>query len=311
VNGVVLTMGETMGLLDVGEPGTPRYGTTMTLRIAGAESNFAIGLTRLGVRVRWVSRLGQDLAGDVVWHALADEGVDLSFARRDQRRPTGLFFKWREGGATLRSYHRAGSAASALGPEDLAAGLLDDVSWVHLSGITLALSAEARNAATALARRARALDIPLTFDLNYRPQLWASAREAAAATAEVLPLATWVLCGIEEASALLGGSDVGEVAGALSSHGADRAVIRVGADGADVVDDGAIVHVPITVLETAVHDEVGAGDAFAAGFVLGCLRGDDPQDATRLAHRVAARALRGTGDWETLPTAAELGLAPS
>ena len=73
----VLTAGETMVLLDPVDDGAFHSGMPLTLRIAGAESNFAVALARLGVPVAWVSRLGRDPFGDVIQTALAGEGVDL------------------------------------------------------------------------------------------------------------------------------------------------------------------------------------------------------------------------------------------
>ena len=83
---------------------------------AGAESNTCVGVTRLGLRAAWISRLGDDAAGARILDALAVEGVDTSWVRRDARRPTGLMLK--DAGAAVR-YYRTGSAASVMGPEIL------------------------------------------------------------------------------------------------------------------------------------------------------------------------------------------------
>ena len=86
----VLTVGETMALIDPVEDGDLGLGMPLTLRFAGAESNFAIALARLGVPVRWVSRLGRDPLGDLIERGLTDEEVDVRWVRRDDA-PTGLF----------------------------------------------------------------------------------------------------------------------------------------------------------------------------------------------------------------------------
>jgi 2-dehydro-3-deoxygluconokinase len=96
----VLTVGETMALLDPVEDGALGAGTRFELRVAGAESNFAIALARLGVPVTWVSRLGADPLGDLVAETLVAEGLDLRYVRRDPARPTGVYFKQRAGGRT-------------------------------------------------------------------------------------------------------------------------------------------------------------------------------------------------------------------
>jgi 2-dehydro-3-deoxygluconokinase len=108
----VLTVGETMALLDPLEDGEPATGSRFALRVAGAESNFAIALARLGVDVAWASRLGADPFGDLVARTVADEGVDVRWVRRDADAPTGAFFKLRSSGRTSIHYYRHGSAAS-------------------------------------------------------------------------------------------------------------------------------------------------------------------------------------------------------
>jgi 2-dehydro-3-deoxygluconokinase len=299
----VLTVGETMALLDPTTDGRIVSGMEFTLRVAGAESNFAIALRRLGVAVTWVSRLGVDALGDVVSRALESEGLDLSYVRRDDA-PTGLFLKWRSGGRSSVLYHRKGSAASHLEPGDVPADALEGAALVHLTGITLALSESARRTVVEVAHRARTLGIPVIFDPNYRPALWSGPDEATTAHEEVLGFVDWYLCGLEEGNLLWGTSDETALFDALSRKGL-RAVVRVGREGAVLQDKSTVTAVPPEHLEQ-VQDEVGAGDAFAAGFAYGLLNEWRSTDCVRAGNVLAARALRGTGDWETLPYLAEI-----
>src|SRR5437764_8916809 len=131
----VLTVGGTMALLDPVEDGGLRLGMPLTLRFAGAESNFAVALARLGVQVAWVSRLGRDPFGDLIETGLAQEGVDLRWVTRDDA-PTGVFFKWRSDGRSSVAYRRAGSAAARLQRGDVPDEALAGVRLVHLTGIT-------------------------------------------------------------------------------------------------------------------------------------------------------------------------------
>lgn len=299
----VLTVGETMALLDPTTEGQIAAGMEFSLRLAGAESNFGIALARLGVVVTWVSRLGADALGDVLYRALEGEGLDLSYVRRDDA-PTGLFFKWRSQGKSSVLYYRNGSAASHLEPPDVPEDALEGAALVHLTGITMALSGSARRTVVDVARRARMRGIPVIFDPNYRPALWSSPAEAAAAQEEVLGFVDWYLCGSEEGNLLWGTSDASELFDALSRESL-RAVVRVGREGALVDDMAEMITVPPDRLEE-VRDEVGAGDAFAAGFAYGLLHGWRPTDCVRAGNTIAARALRGTGDWETLPYLADI-----
>jgi 2-dehydro-3-deoxygluconokinase len=283
----VLTVGETMALLDPLEDGS-----TYRLRIGGAESNVAVALTRLGVGATWISRLGDDPFGDLVAETLAREGVDVR-AARDPRRPTGVYFKSREGGRTRMHYYRAGSAASALTPGDVPDEVLEGAELVHLTGITTALGSGPRELVHDLAGRARARGIAVVLDPNYRPALWEAPAEAAAA----LPPADWVLCGLDEGNLLFGTDSPEALAEAIGGN----AAIRVGERGALVREGGRLVEVRPTRVEDVV-DEVGAGDGFAAGFAYGLLNGWPPARCANAGNVVAAGALRGGGDWETYPT---------
>jgi 2-dehydro-3-deoxygluconokinase len=280
----VLTLGETMALLDPLEDGELRLGMPLTLRCAGAESNFAIALARLGIDVAWVSRLGHDPFGDLILGAVTAEGVDVGWVQRDDA-PTGLFCKWRSEGETKVTYRRGGLAASRLHIGDVPDEALDGVHVVHLTGITMAISESARELVLDVARRAKDRGAKVVFDPNFRPTLPDTPDAAAARQHAVLEYVDWYLCGEGEAELLWRGSEIPV-----------PSVIRVGARGAIV--DG--VEVPPLTTATVV-DEVGAGDAFAAGFVYGLLREWSPAECARAGNVIARFALAGTGDWETLP----------
>ena len=254
---------------------------TYTLRFAGAESNFAVALARLGVRVTWVSRLGRDSFGDMIEAGLAEEGIDLSWVQRDDA-PTGLYYKSRHGGRTEVSYRRAGSAASRLGIGDVPGRGLRRRAFVHLTGITMAISDSARELVLEVARRARRRGAIVIFDPNFRPALPDTPEAAAARHSTCCPRRLVPLRGER-------GTSPRRRTGALGG-------VRVGARGA--ILDG----VEVTPQRTAtIVDEIGAGDAFAAGFAYGLLEGWEPHDCVRAANVIAAYALAGTGDRETLP----------
>lgn len=290
----VLTLGETMALLDPVEDGALRLGDLVRLRIAGAESNFAIGLARLGVPVRWISRLGRDRFGDLVHDTLAGEGVDVSLVRRDDA-STGLFLKWREAGRSEIAYYRRGSAASRLEPGDVPEAAFDGVRLVHLTGITMALSESARDLVLDVARRARQRGATVLFDPNFRPALPDTPEAAAERQRAVLPYVDWYLCGEGEARLLWSGERI-----------PGHSLVRLGPRGALV--DGELVPTPRV---TDVVDEIGAGDAFAAGFAYGLLAGWPPAECAHAGHVLAAHALAGTGDWETAPRLVEDDLRPA
>jgi 2-dehydro-3-deoxygluconokinase len=278
-----------MALLDPLEDGVPLLGTLLALRFGGAESNFAVALSRLGIGVRWVSRLGRDPFGDMIEASLAREGVDLRWVRRDDA-PTGVFWKWRVDGRTSVGYRRAGSAAARLAIGDVPDEAFDGVRLVHLTGITMAISETACELVLDVARRAKERGALVVFDPNFRPALPDTPEAAAERQRAVLPYVDWYLCGEGEAALLWPDSAIPV-----------PCVVRVGERGAIV--DGVEVPPPRT---TSVVDEVGAGDAFAAGFAYGLLNGFAPKGCAHAGNVIAAWALAGTGDWETLPRLEEV-----
>ncbi len=298
---LVLTAGETMALLDPIGDGELAAQTQLTLRIGGAESNFAIALARLQVPVRWISRLGADPLGDLIERTLTAEGVDVSYVRRDQSAQTGVFFKWRVGGKSHVLYSRTGSAACHLTPADVPDEAFDGIEVVHLTGITMALGDGPRALVISVAERARARGAIVLFDPNWRAALWESPGAAAAAHADVLPYVDWYLCGEQEGHTLFGTQNVDALASRVRQLGAQDVAVRVGSRGAVV--RGQLVP-PVRV--RPVRDEIGAGDGFAAGFALGLLHGLDPEACARSGNLLASAALAGTGDWETFPFLAEI-----
>lgn len=299
----LVTLGETMGLISAVGIGRLDLAAGFTFGIGGAESNVAIGAARLGVRTAWIGRLGRDAAGDLIERRLRAEGVDV-FAVRDEGF-TGLMVRHeRRGGAVAVDYHRAGSAGSRLQPGDLTDEAFRGAGIVHLTGITPALSAGARETVTAAIDRARSAAIPISFDVNYRSKLWRP--QAAAPVLRALAAsADLVFAGVEEAELILGRAGTSEdLASALAELGPAQAVIKDGARGATAVIEGRVHRLP--ALTVPVIDPVGAGDAFVAGYLAEQLAGRSPADRLRTAVAAGAYAVGVPGDCEGLPSRAEL-----
>jgi 2-dehydro-3-deoxygluconokinase len=278
----VLCVGETMAVFTPAEAGPPEQVRTWVRGTGGAESNVACALAALGVPVGWVSAVGDDPFGRAVVASVAEAGVDVSHVVVDPTRPTGLYVK--EAGRTGSAvrYYRAGSAASALGPEVVERLDLDDVSYVHLTGITAALSPSCLALVHAL------LDHPgvtTSFDVNWRPALWGptgpEVLRSLAAKADI------VLVGDDEAEALWGVSEPAAVREVLPEPA--TLVVKQGAVGASVLAGGEWVFEPALAVD--VVEPVGAGDAFAAGFLAAHRSGEPPARCLRSGHLAAAGAL--------------------
>lgn len=309
----VLTMGETLVALSA-ELGPMVTARTLTKSVAGAESNVAIGLARLGVRVAALTRVGDDPFGAEIVRTLRAEGVDTSAVAVDPVRPTGLMLKERPTSVTANVwYHRAGSAASVLGPDDVdrAWDLLGPPRHVHVSGVTLALGDGPRAAVARLLRRARDVGAGTSFDANHRRRLWSGA-EFLAAARPVCGSVQDLLCSDDEALLLTGRTDPEAALAELAGWGPERVVVRYGADGSrgrtrsTRAGSGAPGPVVLTgaVTQGPVVDVVGAGDAYTAGYLTEALAGADLATAMATGAWAAGYVVSGQGDWEHLPQAA-------
>ncbi|WP_406070827.1 sugar kinase [Micromonospora sp. NBC_01638] len=301
----VLTFGE--ALVSLRAAGPLATGGALTMHLAGAESNVAIGLARLGHRAAWVGRVSDDELGEYVLRQLRAESVGVDGVTRDPDRPAGLLFlERRTADLTRVRYHRAGSAGSALCVEDLREPIAGGARVLHLTGITPALSDSAREAARWAAEAASRSGMLVSLDVNHRARLWT--REAARAV--LAPLAGYASVVIASADELdlVGepGADESTAAAGLLARGVETVLVKAGADGARAYTRDGVRHaaaLPVTAVDT-----VGAGDAFTAGYLSGHLDGLDLAGRLRRAVTLGAFAVAGHGDWEGLPRRDELSL---
>jgi 2-dehydro-3-deoxygluconokinase len=270
----------------------------------GAESNTAIALARLGIRTAWFSRVGSDWFGDDLVSTLAAEDVQTRHVIRDPRRQTGVMFKERPTADRSRvSYYRAGSAASQLGPADVAKLPLRGASLLHLTGVTCALGSEPRAFVYDAMRRAKAERLTVAFDPNYRSGLW-SAADAMREYARLLPMIDHLLLNATEASLITGESDHLRAARQLQAAGPSVVVVKRGSEGAVAVAEGSVLTVSAYPVDAV--DSVGAGDAFNAGWIFSQIQRRAPVDALSIAAWVAGRVAAHLGDYEGAPTYPQL-----
>ncbi|WP_345364653.1 sugar kinase [Actinoallomurus liliacearum] len=303
----VVTIGEAMAALR--GDGPLRLGGPLTLSMAGAEANVAIGLARLGHRVRWAGVVGADELGELVQRTLRAEGVDVGTVRQDPTAPTGLLLQeHRVAHVTRVHYYRSGSAGSALRADDADAALpaAEPARFLHVTGITPALGPDPRLAVERAVRRAREAGTRICLDVNYRSRLW-SPDLAARVLGELLPCVD-VLIASEDELPLVAGGETGEerAAGQLLDTGIGEVVVKHGGAGARVWSAAGAVRMPARTVP--VTGTVGAGDAFTAGYLSAVLDDLPIEDRLDRAVTVGAFAVAAAGDWEGLPTRAELPL---
>jgi 2-dehydro-3-deoxygluconokinase len=306
----VITLGEVLAAFTAPGGSPLADATAFERHIAGAESNVAVGIVRLGHRAAFIGRVGADGLGTAAVRRLRGEGVDVSGVRVDDGAATGLLVRERRVlGPSEVVYHRAGSAGSRLAPEDVnaARGTIEGARWLHVTGITLAISATAADAVRRAVALARAAGLTVSLDVNLRRKLW-SDEDAAPILREVARDVDVLLASVDEAAVVAGtaGDDPERLADAILGLGPSIAVLKLGAGGALALERGGPFVRRPAIPVTAVVDPVGAGDAFSAGFIITRLEGGDLARALDVANACGAAAVSAVGDTTGLPDRVEL-----
>ncbi|GHG49801.1 carbohydrate kinase [Sinomonas cellulolyticus] len=292
----LITVGETMMMVTPAHAESLATADDVRLHPGGAESNVACHTAYLGVHSAWVSAVGDDVLGRRIVRSIEERGVDTRWVTSDPGAPTGVYFK-DPGHGVL--YYRRGSAASRMSPDTLAGVPLEDAEVVHLSGITPALSATCAALVDAAIERVAASRARLSFDVNYRPSLWPDG-EAAPVLRELADRADVVFVGLDEAQALWGCTTPEDVRALLPGPG--RVVVKDGDVGATELGRDGTVFEP--AIPTEVLEAVGAGDAFAAGYLAADLNGAGASGRLRAGHERARLVLLSMSDFVADPPAA-------
>lgn len=301
----VITFGESMVLFSPDEKGPLRHIHHFSKAIAGAESNVAIALARLGTKVGWFSKVGHDEFGSYLEFMIRGEGVDVSRLKRDETHATGLVFKevFEHVNPNVY-YYRKNSAASYLSKEDIDFEYICSAKILHITGITAAISTSAREALFAAIDVAKKAGVLISFDPNIRLKLW-SAQEAKATLLKICEQTDILFPGIEESEILLGTTDVDQILTRFHEMGIHQVALKMGKKGCVVSDGQHQEFVPGYVVEQ-VEDSVGAGDGFAAGYLNSYLKGLSIQECGDFANGVGAMATLVRGDSEGFPTYEQL-----
>lgn len=301
----VITLGETMALFTPDKQGYLRYVNQFTRSFVGSETNVAIGITRMGYKAGWISKVGNDEFGKSLLMFLRGEEIDLSYVKVDPSAPTGLMFKeYLRENQTRVTYYRKNSAASKLTPDDIEESYLKGATFLFVSGITPALSESCHKTVFDAMKKAKANGVQVVFDPNLRKTLW-SEEKARQVLLKVAKESDIILPGINEGEFLVGTKDVEEMGKAFLNLGAKKVIIKLGREGAAYFTNEEKRYVPGFNVERVV-DPIGAGDAFAAGFMTGQLDQLSLYESVRRGNAFGAMATLVKGDIEGLPDRAQL-----
>ncbi|MGY4858166.1 sugar kinase [Cryobacterium sp. AP23] len=294
----VVCFGETMGMFTPTSSVTLDTAAGFTLGTGGAESNVAMHLAELGHQVAWASAVGTDPVGTKIIDALGNAGVDTRWVGRTADAPTGLYLKEPDTGSGAHVfYYRTGSAASALKITDAAGWPLAGARWIHTTGITPALSESCSALVEHVLDSAAGWGASVSFDINFRPGIW-SVQDAAPRLLALAAKATVVLVGLDEAAVLWGCVTAADVRALLpglpylvvKDSSIDATEFALNTDGTDSVT-------VVPARKVVVVEPVGAGDAFAAGYLSSLISGQSSAERLERGHSRAAWALGSRQDF--------------
>lgn len=293
----VVTIGESMLQVTPSPIGSLSEAITATLSVAGAESTVARYLAGLGHHTVWISAVGDDPIGERIVSDIHSSGVDTALVTRNPSAPSGVYFKdGRPGGTTAVHYYRSGSAASRMNTDSIGDIVFYSSDLIHLSGITPALSLGCSELVDAGIQKAHEAGARVSFDVNYRSRLWGKA-EAASALVDLANQADIAFVGLDEAHELWGTASADAVREVL--HEPNILVVKDGAIGATAYQGTSQTVEPALVVEVA--EPIGAGDAFAAGFLHGVLTEVSISTSLHYGHMLAASSLTTTADVGRIP----------
>ncbi len=269
----------------------------------GDAANFAVAARRCGASVGIMTRLGDDQFGQAFMTLWEEEGIDTSLVERDETAPTGLYLIARNPGRHDFTYYRAGSAASALSPRTLSYEVIRGAGLLHVTGVTQGISTSACDAAFAAMEAAREAGVLVSYDLNYRPNLWPLARARAIIHASIA-MADIALPSVEEAEMMLGLSDPVRIVNRYLELGAGTVALKLGKGGALIANRERMLSIP--GIEVEAVDTSGAGDTFAGAFATAFLEGRSLDWCGRFAVAAAGLSTKGLGCVGPIPRREEI-----
>jgi len=309
----VVTFGEAMIRLSPPNFQRLEQARSFDLYVGGAELNVAVGVSRLGMKSIWVSKLPKNGLGYLIRNRVQEAGVDCSHVVWSDKGRAGIYFV--EFGASPRAsavlYDRANSAISMIQPGEVDwPKVFNGSKHFHMSGITPALSASATQVTAEALKAAKKAGCTVSYDLNYRKKLWTPAdakkvQEPMMADVDVLITTeedTNVVFGIKEKNYEAAAERLAQtfkfkiVAITLRE---DLSVLRNNWT-AIAYQDGKIYK--DRKYEVEIVDRVGAGDSFTAGFLYIWIKEKDVQKGVRYGNAFAAlkHTLPGDFNWSTL-----------
>jgi 2-dehydro-3-deoxygluconokinase len=265
----------------------------------GDTSNALIAAARQGARCAYITKLGDDEFGRMCLGLWNEEGIDTEGVGVDPSAPTGIYFVQHGKDGHTFSYLRTGSAASRMQPADIPSTLIERARYLHVSGISQAISASAADSVFHAINVARAAGVKVAYDPNLRLKLWPLERARAVILATI-PLTDYFLPSLDDVRLVCGEDDPIAILDWCHRQGARTVVLKMGKEGSWVSKGEARTRIMAYPIEAV--DATGAGDCFDGSLLARLAAGDDVVTAAHWASAAAALTTTGYGAVAPLPT---------
>jgi 2-dehydro-3-deoxygluconokinase len=295
----LFTFGEALSVFISTDTDSVMSAKTFERVTAGAEVNVAVAISRLGLKSQYFSRFGNDQLGSVMLADIAAEGVDVSLAKRVNSYTGAMVRNPGKSAPVELSYLRKGSAASTIEPADILDTYISSTRWLHVTGITCAISHSGANTVKIALEKATAMNIKSSFDLNIRRKLW-SEEDAKKVLAPLAKNVDLLIGGEDEYQAVFGAQEPKNVLAEANKRGCKIAVMTKGDQKMRYSIDGN--YAELTPPKVLAVDPVGSGDAFTGGVIAGLLSGMSAQQALEQGSICGASVASMFGDWTGIPT---------
>jgi 2-dehydro-3-deoxygluconokinase len=295
----LFTFGEALSVFISTDTDSVMSAKTFERVTAGAEVNVAVAISRLGLKSQYFSRFGNDQLGSVMLADIAAEGVDVSLAKRVNSYTGAMVRNPGKSAPVELSYLRKGSAASTIEPADILDTYISSTRWLHVTGITCAISHSGANTVKIALEKAAAMNIKSSFDLNIRRKLW-SEEDAKKVLAPLAKNVDLLIGGEDEYQAVFGAQEPKNVLAEANKRGCKIAVMTKGDQKMRYSIDGN--YAELTPPKVLAVDPVGSGDAFTGGVIAGLLSGMSAQQALEQGSICGALVASMFGDWTGIPT---------
>ncbi len=293
----ILTLGEC--LIELSTRQSLTIAETFNKYYGGDALNTGIACARLGARVGYITKVGNDYFKDFLLDAWQSENLDISNVKIVENY-NGLYIISRQpDGKKEIMYYRKKSSAAMLSIEDIPENVIEKASIIYTTGITQSLSTSARSAVNKAFSIAGEKECLVAYDPNYKDRVW-DIEEAREAMEEIIDyIDILMLSNTHDAEKLIEISSADKIIKHYWDRGIPMVAVKMGQAGCSIGYNGEIKFVPSREVE--IVDTTGSGDAFNGGFLYGISKGYTPFESAKLASIVASEQTKGLGAIKSIP----------